>query len=104
MGAKEFRIGYSDEEDGEPVVWYATASFSRPGGVYHDATAAMDPLAAAFRLVELFCDGGTCTHCAKPTGVVMEPGHSMPGQRMVCWFAYDPEMHTFRRGCEGVMP
>jgi hypothetical protein len=62
--------------------------------------ASMDPLQAVFRLCDQVIDGGKCTHCDRPTGFVadIEP---MPMSEMVCWYQWDPEIKTFRRGCAG---
>ena len=101
MGATQMRFGYSDPEDGEPVVWYATAHFRVPGG--WEAAAAMTPDRAMYRLCERATDGGTCTHCGKPTGIVDDAQASdMPANALICWYAYDPELVRFRRSCEGV--
>jgi hypothetical protein len=100
VGVSELRIGYSDPDDGEPVVWYATAHF-RTAGAW-EAAAAMRPERAAFRLCELAMDGGTCTHCGRPTGIVDDTQASnMPANALICWYAYDPELARFRRSCEG---
>lgn len=107
-GARDFRIGYTPAEDGTPVVWYATASWKQPveagklglPRTVHEAAAAMDPLAAVFRLAEAVIDGGVCTHCGRPT--IFDPT-AEPGvlEAMGCVYAWDPELATFRRGCEG---
>jgi hypothetical protein len=86
-GAKNFRVGYSDPDDGEPTVWYAAAG-SDLGG---EAGAALDPVKAVMRLCEQLIDGGTCTHCHQLTIFDDNPGV----------YAWDPELATFRRGCEG---
>jgi hypothetical protein len=26
---------------------------------------------------------------------------AMPAEQAICWYRYDPELHTFRRACEG---
>lgn len=100
VGVGELRVGHSDPGDGGPVMWYAMAFF-RTAGAW-EAAGAMSPGRAMFRLCERACDGGTCTHCGRPTGVVDDAQASdMPANALVCWFAYDPELHTFRRSCEG---
>ncbi len=100
MGIGQLRVGHSDEEDGEPVIWYATAYFRVPGA--WEAAAAMNPGRAMFRLCERAMDGGTCLHCGKPTGIVDDAQASdMPMNALVCWYAYDPELKKFRRSCEG---
>jgi hypothetical protein len=58
----------------------------------------MDPLDAVFRLCDEVIDGGQCTHCRKPAG--FEPSiETMPLNQFVCWYQWDPELKTFRRGC-----
>jgi len=114
-GARNFRIGYSPEEDGEPVVWYATATWfmrsGRPvadarGGaqVRYEAAAAMNGTTAVMRLCEQVIDGGLCTHCKQLTIFDENPGDSPFDtllDAMGCVYAWDPELSTFRRGCEG---
>lgn len=109
-GATTFRIGYSDEDDGPPTVWYATAvwvSQAAPGGpdTRAEAAAAMDPLSAVLRLCEQVIDGGTCTHCGQRT--IFDPDPPTDDvvsdilDKMGCRYAWDPELATFRRSCEG---
>jgi hypothetical protein len=101
-GAQTYRTGYSDEEDGAPTVWYAVAQW--PGNKA-EAAASLDPVQATLRLCELVIDGGTCTHCGQVTIFDPDP----PGDdvltemldRMGCRYAWDPELSTFRRSCEG---
>jgi hypothetical protein len=52
------------------------------------------------RLLDQTIDGGTCTHCGRPTGVTDRWESSMPLADVVCWQVYDPELRVFRRGCE----
>jgi hypothetical protein len=92
-GARHVTIGYSDEH--EPPVWFAAAQF----GLGHEAAGAMTPRLAVLRLLDQVIDGGQCTHCKQPSGVVVEQG-TMPLADAICWYQYDPEMQTFRRGCE----
>ena len=103
-GATGFRIGYSDEDDGPPVVWYACGTWR--GGA--EAAASLDPLQAVLRLCEQVIDGGHCAHCGQPT--IFDPDMPMGSpvdellDRMGCRYAWDPELETFRRGCEGSAP
>lgn len=102
-GVGELRVGHSDPDDGEPVMWYAMAFF-RTADVW-EAAGAMSLARAMFRLCERVCDGGTCQHCGRPTGVVDNArAADMPLTEMMCWYAYDAELRTFRRACEGVAP
>jgi hypothetical protein len=110
-GARAFRIGYSPEDDGEPTVWYATATWYVRNGrpvadargaatLSHEAAAAIDPLNALLRLCAQVIDGGECAHCHLPTIFVEDTDTSILDQ-MGCVYAYDPELQTFRRSCEG---
>lgn len=110
-GARDFRVGYSDPDDGEPGVWYATARWSAitSGPTIHlngaaEAAGAMNPVTAVMRLCEQLIDGGTCTHCHQLTIFDDNPGDSpfdtLLGM-MGCVYAFDPELATFRRSCEG---
>lgn len=100
LGVSQLRVGWSDEEDGEPIVWYATAHFRIPDA--WEAAGAMTPDSAMFRLCERATDGGTCLHCNRPTGIVDDQQASdMPLNELFCWYAYDPELQKFRRSCEG---
>jgi hypothetical protein len=74
-GIKEFRIGYSDPEDGEPVVWYATGAW--PDNA-HEGAGGMTPDLAVERLAELVIDGGLCTNCLKRTVLLLPADDDMP--------------------------
>lgn len=97
-GAETFQIRWSDDE--EPTVWFAVAGY--PAGRWETA-AALDPVRAVLRLCERTLDGGVCTHCKLP--VAFEPDDLSPIEspldRMACWYQFDPELATIRRGCEG---
>jgi hypothetical protein len=95
-GAKEFQIRFCEEE--KPMIWMAAGRWED----FWEVAAAMDPLNAIFRLCDRIVDGGTCMHCHRPTGFHPDFG-PMPGN-WVCWYSYDPELRTFRRSCEGVVP
>jgi hypothetical protein len=99
-GALNFRIAHSDEEeDGLPVIWHATASYAE--GI-HEAAAALDPVRAVLRLCEQLVDGGQCKHCGKTTIFEPELDDMLdPYQGAFCLYAWDPELATFRRACEG---
>lgn len=97
-GAGEFQLRFSDDE--EPVIWMAAARWHD----HWEATAAITPYRAMFRLAESVMDGGMCTHCDRPTAIddrserdpLMEAS-----EVMICWYRWDPELATFRRSCEG---
>jgi hypothetical protein len=109
-GARSFRVGHSDEGDGEPTVWYAVATWGldpstgkplpKGGRIRHEAAGAMHPLGAVLRLCERVIDGGECAHCHLPT-IFVEDTDTGLLDRMGCVYAWDPELATFRRGCEG---
>jgi hypothetical protein len=117
-GMRTFRVGYSDEADGDPVVWYAVGTWGldprtrRPlpvgGRISHEAAASIHPVQAVLRLCEQVIDGGTCAHCGKRT--VFSPDVDSTFEQMLtaglegCLYAWDPELATFRRGCEGDDP
>jgi hypothetical protein len=101
-GAATFRVGYSDPEDGEPIVWYACAVYR---GGQAEAAAGFDPETSVLRLCERLVDGGICAHCAKPT--IFEQNFEevdfynlAMGSPVFCVYGWDPELGTFRRGCE----
>lgn len=98
-GASNFSIRYTDDE--EPVVWIAVADY---GEGRCEVDASLDPLRAVLRLCERLVDGGTCTHCGRPAGLDPDALETMPMNELVCWYQYDPERQTFRRGCEGDTP
>jgi hypothetical protein len=93
-GATGWQLRYSDDE--QPVIWAAVAEYQ---GRY-EVAAALDPLRATLRLCERLIDGGQCTHCKRPTGFSQDVDE-MPANQLACWYQWDPELATFRRGCEG---
>lgn len=102
-GAEQSQIRYCDEED--PTVWLVGAQYKvKAVGNYTrkhwEFAAGMDPVTAAVRLLDTLVDGGFCVHCERPTGVSTDIDQ-MPLEDRVCWYQYDPELKTFRRGCEG---
>ena len=98
-GASGMQLRYSDDE--EPVIWLTVAAYKRGDEERHEVDAALDPVTATLRLCERLVDGGTCTHCHRPTGLDPDTLDTMPLDELVCWYQYDPELETFRRGCEG---
>lgn len=98
-GAKTASLRYQDDE--QPVVWIAVGTWS---GGRHECAAALDPIRAALRLCEQVVDGGQCTHCHRPTGFEPDSLDEMPLDPLFCWYQWDPELATFRRGCEGDTP
>ena len=104
-GAKGFQIRWCEEE--EPTVWFAMATYDREWrGEHrelHEVAAAMDPVTAVFRLCESLMDGGQCRHCHRPTGFIPDLKPTL-ADKLICWYQWDPELKTFRRGCEGDVP
>jgi len=93
-GATEFQIRYCEED--KPVIWMAAARWKD----IWEVGASINPLIAVFRLCDQVIDGGTCQYCHRPTG--FEPDIlPMPLAEHVCWYQWDPELKTFRRGCAG---
>ena len=95
-GAKSFQIRYSDDE--EPVVWFAVALYDDGKA---ETAASLDPVMAILRLAERLIDGGMCTHCKRPAGLETHHIEDMPWEEYICWYQFDPELKTYRRGCEG---
>jgi len=96
-GASSFRIGWSHEDDGEPTAWYALAAYPNDRA---EAAGAMDPVTAVLRLCELLIDGGVCQHCGRRT-IFVADADTRGVERLGCVYAWDPELATYRRGCEG---
>lgn len=108
-GATSFRIGYSDDDDGPPVVWYAVATWRSArrvagypvkGDERAEAAAALDGTTAVLRLCEQVIDGGQCQHCGQMTSFVPDTDTELL-DLIGCVYAWDPELETYRRGCEG---
>jgi hypothetical protein len=97
-GAKSFSLRYCEEE--KPVIWMALGEYVRDGKTIFEVGAHTNPLVALYRLLDTLIDGGFCTHCKRPTGFSEDPD-VMPLDEMFCWYQWDPERKTFRRGCEG---
>jgi hypothetical protein len=98
-GSTQFQLRWSDDE--EPTVWFAVATY---GDGAAETDASLSPCRAVLRLCERLVDGGHCTHCGRPTGLDPDSLETMPLDDLVCWYQYDPELKTFRRGCEGEGP
>lgn len=107
-GALEFSLRYQDDE--QPTVWIALARHridlnGRPvpedgKGLDHwECAAGLTATRAVLRLCETLIDGGECAHCHRPAGF-SEDIDAMPMDDMLCWTQWDPELQTFRRGCE----
>ena len=97
-GATSWQVRYSDDE--KPVVWFCVAIYGKKGAF--ETAAAPDPVEAALRLCTQIIDGAQCTHCKKPT--VFYPTHDEQPimlDDLFCNYQWDPELKTFRRGCEG---
>lgn len=101
-GMSNFRIGFTDEDDGPPIVWHATATYARSKKTWHEVAGALEPVEAVMRLCEKLIDGGQCQHCRQLTifyyDEPVDPGVFL--ESMGCVYAWDPELKTFRRGCE----
>lgn len=103
-GAESVQIRYCDEE--KPTVWMVVAEYKRrkdrnsPTMKHHEVAAAMTPDVAGLRLAERLVDGGQCTHCKRPTALSDDWQGEAPLDELICWYLYDPELKTFRRGCE----
>jgi hypothetical protein len=91
-GADEFQLRYCEEE--RPTIWIAAARWS---GAWECAASTV-PAEAVFRLCNQVIDGGVCTHCERPTGFSPDLD-ALPLEPVICWYQWDPELSTFRRGC-----
>lgn len=99
-GAKTWEMRYSDpEHKGSPAVWIAIAGYTQRGKWAHLVACSLAPTQAAFKVCEEAIDGAQCQHCKKPAGIT-EHFKGMPVPEAICWYQYDPELRTFRRGCE----
>ena len=97
-GAKDVQIRYSDDEF--PTVWFIVTRYERSRNNYYDTASAMDPTTAVMRMCERMIDGGQCNHCHLPTIFIPDSDDQLLKQ-MGCVYAWDPELKTFRRSCEG---
>jgi len=100
-GASQVQIRFSDDE--QPVIWFVVAIFDgkNPAGMTgHEVDASSSPLRAILRLCERLADGGQCLHCGRPVGFESDLLIRMPADKVICWYQYDPELKTYRRGCE----
>lgn len=111
-GATQFQIRYADDE--KPIVWFAVVIYKGNMKKFETA-AASHPVEAVMRLCQQVIDGGTCTHCGRPTAFDADhddtvneqfnevyksqiiPGMPTEG---ICWTMWDPELSKFRRACE----
>lgn len=67
-GLESFRIGYTDESEGLPIVWWVSGRWKGNRG---EADAALTPDVAVERLAERVLDGGLCMNCHRPTMLVL---------------------------------
>jgi hypothetical protein len=67
-----------------------------------DTAAGRHPEEAVLRLCARAIDSGRCRHCGK-LGLFEPdvPQGATPMDPLVCIYSWDPELSTFRRGCEG---
>ena len=107
-GATALQIRYSD--DRQPTVWMAVAELhptiiegrkiAGRGEARFVVGAGLEPVAALYRLLEDMVDGSFCVHCSRPTGITDDFEPDMPLEDRICWYRWDPELATIRRGCE----
>lgn len=96
-GAKQVQLRYSDDE--KPTVWFVVVVYADGRA---ETGAALDLGTALERCCEQMLDGGECTHCHRPTGFDLDFTTTLDMLTVgsVCWYQYDPELATIRRGCE----
>lgn len=105
-GVRTFRIGHTDEEeDGAPVIWHVTAIYGTVGTEpLFQVAAGRDPVQAVMRLCEVVVDGAHCAHCGERSIFVHDDlafDETIKSFGLdACVYAWDPELKTFRRGCE----
>jgi hypothetical protein len=93
-------VRFSEPElEDSPSVWIAIANFKRYKAPPQVA-AALTPLHALEKLLESLIDGGTCKHCGKATAFFADHTEAFDMAGAVCAYTYDPELKTYRRGCE----
>lgn len=106
-GAQSVGVRYQDDD--EPTIWMAVATYrvddrGHPvpsgGKPTWEADAGHDPLQAVLRLCERVIDGGECAHCHRPSAFMADLAPTFL-DAAICWTAWDPELSTFRRSCEG---
>ena len=93
-GAASVQIRYCEEE--QPVLWMTVATYR---GGRHEVDAALDPVRSTLRLCERLADGGQCRHCKRPSGFDPDSLDSLPLDKLVCWYQFDPGTRKFVRGC-----
>jgi hypothetical protein len=99
-GAKTWEIRESEpEHKGSPKVWVAIAGYTSHGKWAHLVDASLAPTNAVFKLLEQAVDGNECQHCKRPAGITAD-FKGMPVPEAICWYQFDPELSSFRRGCE----
>jgi hypothetical protein len=111
-GQRSFQLRYSDDE--QPVVWMALGEYgldenNRPvktgGDTHYEVAAALHPVSAVLRLLEVVLDGGKCAHCDRATGIFPElepPTISTLMDAAICWYVFDADSARYVRGCERV--
>lgn len=101
LGAKKVQLRYYDDDD--PAVWVVVALFSKGRRSQYakaEISAAVTPTAAALLLCEKLSDAIPCPHCKKRMAFEPDLLSRMPLPSILCWYQYDPELKTYRRGCE----
>lgn len=98
FGVKHFDYGITTTAEGQFVVW-ATGTW--PNGEA-EVGAGMDALTAVLRLCGEVIDGEACPHCDSPMLFTEDlNGVDLLESAGACVYAWDPELLTFRRSCEG---
>lgn len=103
-GSASFTLRHSPDDDGDPIVWTAIVEYHVMYGIARkkmwQVAAGLDPVSAVMKLCETVIDGGTCAHCGTMTTFSADLDNTIL-ELASCVYAWDPELKTFRRGCEG---
>jgi hypothetical protein len=99
-GATEVTLRNLEAGDGWPALWLVRGMWPAGWALAAD----LEPVYALERLCEAAVDGGTCTGCGRPSGVIAGSlGRvGVPEAAGVCWYRFDADSDPPRylRGCE----
>ena len=90
-------IDFRYQDDQPPTVWMTVATW--PDGKW-EVAAGHNIVISTMRLLAAVLNGGICVHCKRVTAFEADFEKGTPAESVVCWYVYDPELKTIRRGCE----